>query len=164
MTTSIVSFLAERLAEIDDEALVAVAAIANVHPGNARRARAGQPVSTQDCLALLAARGFDPVTRKVVRTRRLGPFDHLSLAMGIRMRMTMRKHSLRFAALSCGASASAFTHMRAGRALGIENTLKACAYVGVHPFDQCVQPRCPSPHKDRTMTDDALRRHSDLVN
>lgn len=136
-STPISTFLAERLSEIEDEALIAVAIIADVDPGNARRARAGQAVSTQDALALLAARGFDPMTRKVVRTRRLGPFDHLSLAMGIRMRMQLRKDSLRQAALSVGASASAFLHMRAGRVLGIENTLKACAYVGVHPFDQC---------------------------
>ena len=164
MTISIVSFLAERLSEINDDALVAVAAIANVHPGNARRARSGQLVSTQDCLALLAARGFDPVTRKVVRTCRLGNFDHLLLAMGIRMRMAMRKDSIRSAALSVGASATAFTHMRAGRILGIENTLKACAYVGVNPFDQCVLPRSPSPHKDRAVTDDALGCRSALVN
>lgn len=137
--TPITSFLAERLSEIEDEALVAVAVIADVDPGNARRARAGQPISARDSIALLAARGFDPVTRKVCRSRRYGQFDHTALALGIRMRMVMRRDSLRSAALSVGASASAFLHMRAGRVLGFENTLKACAYVGVHPFEQCVR-------------------------
>lgn len=131
------AFLAERLQEIEDEALVAVAIIANVDPGNARRARAGQPINARDSIALLAARGFDPVTRKVCRIERLGEFDHLSLAMGMRMRMIQRKESLRQAARSVAASPTAFTHMRAGRILGFENTLKACAYVGVHPFEQC---------------------------
>lgn len=136
--TTIAAFLSERLSEIEDEALVAVALIANVEPGNARRARAGQPISARDSIALMAARGFCPVTRKVVRTQGLGDFDHVTLAMGIRMRIIQRGDSLRQAARSVAASPTSFTHMRAGRALGFENTLKACAYVGVHPFEQCL--------------------------
>lgn len=139
--TPIITFLAERLSEIDDRFLVSFARTGNVDPGNARRARAGQPISARDSLALLAARGYDPVTRKLVPSFALGQFDHLSLAMGLRMRMRMNQHTFRQAATAMRTSATAVVHMYYGRVLGIENTLKACAYVGVHPFEQCERRR-----------------------
>lgn len=135
--THIATFLSERLAEIEDEALVAAAVIADVDASTARRARAGEPVKAMDCLRLLAALGRDPVTRKVVPPRRLGRFDHECLRLFLIMQMNLRSHSVRAAADAMDAAPTAVQNMRQGRCVSLGNILKACAYLDIHPFECC---------------------------
>lgn len=135
--TPITAFLAERLSEIGDEALVAVAVIANVDPGVARRAKSGELVKASDALRLLAARGYDPVTRKAIAPRRLGRFDHDVLKLFLVTQMKLRHDSIRVAAQAMGASPSAVQSMRCGIRVSLSNILKACGYLKVHPFEQC---------------------------
>lgn len=138
---SITAFLAERLTEIEDDALIAVAVIANVDPGIARRARSGEMVKASDALRLFAARGYDPLTRKAIAPRRLGEFDHGVLKLFLVTQMTLRKDSIRGAAAKVNASASAIANIRRGRHVSISNIIKVCSYLDLHPFDQCERVR-----------------------
>lgn len=135
--TPISTFLAERLCDLEDEALIAVAVIANVDPGIARRAAAEQPIKASDALALLAAVGRDPVTRAIMPPRRVGKFDHLALALGVILKMQTKSQSIRAAAKAMDVSPRAITRLLDGDVVSIVTVIKACAYLGIHPLDQC---------------------------
>lgn len=132
-----VDFLAERLSDITDDGLEALAVTAGIDIGVARRARSGEPISASAALALIAARGYDPVTRKMITPRRLRPLDCTFLALGVKGAMFKNKHTARQAAAAMDVSATAVTRLRNGHKTSIVTVLKACAYIGVHPFDQC---------------------------
>lgn len=86
--------LAERLAELDAEALIAVAIVADVELKYARRAAAGEPIAAWQAISLFAARGYDPITLEQVARRSLGRFNHQTLALFLNARMRVPSSSM----------------------------------------------------------------------
>lgn len=117
--------------------LAAVAALNGVDLRQARRAAKEAPIAATDFLKLCAACGFDPVTRGSIPPRPLGGFDHAILAMGVKMAMLMRGQSVRQAAEAMGVSSAAIVRLRQAHPVSIGTLLKACGYLGRHPFDDC---------------------------
>lgn len=139
--TSITQSLAERLSEIEDEALVAVAIIANVEPKVARRAAAGEPVKAADALCLMAALGRDPMTLEIIPARRLGKFDHNTLALFLKVHIRIKKYTVRKVAAESDLNVRVVQCILEGQHVNISNIVKACAYLDLHPFDQCERVR-----------------------
>jgi hypothetical protein len=109
----ITSFLADRLAELDDDALEALAKVACVPLRTARRAATGQPIKAAAAISLIAARGYDPITRGQITRKVVGAFDPRTLAL----------------------------FMNEAGDVNLTNVVKACIYLNIHPFDQCERVR-----------------------
>lgn len=130
-------FLSERLSELSPEDLEALAVKAGVTVKAAKRAAKHEMVSASDALALIAARGYDPMTRMAIPPRQVGPLKVECLALFLVAAMAKQNHHLRNAAGVMGVNTRVITDMRDAKPVAIENVLRLCAYIGMHPFEQC---------------------------
>ena len=137
----ITHFLADRLAELDDEALQALAMVADVPIKTARRAASGEPVAAWAALCLIAARGYDPITREQIARRKLGKFDHRTLALFMSTRMRVKKYTVRNVTAETGFSTRVVQNILKAEHVNLSNVVKACVYLNIHPFDQCEKVR-----------------------
>lgn len=139
--TPITQFLSERLSEIEDEALIAVAVIAGVDAGVARRARAGESIASANFFPLIAALGFDPMTQERRPSERRGKFNTMTLSLFLNSYMRKHKLPLRTVSRLSGLSVSAVNAICECRPVSPNNVVKACAYLNIHPFEQCERVR-----------------------
>jgi hypothetical protein len=137
MDQPIADFIADKLSALSDEALIVVAGMARVETETARRAMSGASIPASAALALIAAVGFDVVTRQPCAARQLGPLDHAIIAMGLKAHMRLRKQTVRTVAAQMKVSTRVVDAVAKGNPVSIGNVLKACAYIGIHPFNQC---------------------------
>lgn len=135
------AFLADRLAELDAEGLEALAGVAGVELKVARRAAAGEPVAASDALCLFAARGYDPLTLEQIPRKRIGTFDRNTLALFLKVHMRSKKLTVRNVGAATGMNTRVVQAIRDGKPIGLGNVCKACAYLNLHPFDQCERVR-----------------------
>jgi hypothetical protein len=133
------AFLAERLAELDPEALAAVAIVADVELKIARRAAAGEPAAASAALCLFAARGFDPMTFEQIERKRIGAFNHQTLALFLNAKMRVKKYTVRNVAAETKVNTRVVQAILKCNHVNINNVVKFCAYLGIHPFQQCDQ-------------------------
>lgn len=134
-------FLADHLAELDREALAAVAIVADVELKTARRAATGEPIRASDALCLFAARGYDPITLEQIPRKQIGAFNHQTLALFLNGHL--RRHHLteRQAVAASGIALGQLHKMLNAERVSIRNAVKACVYLNIHPFDQCEKVR-----------------------
>jgi hypothetical protein len=133
------SFLSERLAEVDPEALAAVAIVADVELKIARRAAAGEPIAASAALCLFAARGYDPMTFEQIERKRIGPFNHQTLALFLNQYMRKHRRSVRNVSAKTKMNPRVVQAILETHPVNINNIVKACSYLGIHPFQQCDQ-------------------------
>ena len=134
---TIAQFLADRLIELDDDGLEYVAKLSGVPLKTARRAATGEPIAAWSALCLLAARGYDPITREQIPRKRIGKFDHRTLALMMNGHMRVKHLRVRNVADEMKVSTRVIDAICDCRPVSITNVVKACMYLGLHPFDQC---------------------------
>jgi hypothetical protein len=124
------------LVELADKAGVSIHSIAKASIGN--------PVNTIDHLRLCAALEVDPLGG-------MGPahyglhkgfptpssFDFAFFAMGLIMRQRLNRHDNYKACKAIGIKAGTLERLKMGHAQPIGPVLRACGYIGVHPFGYC---------------------------
>ncbi len=135
------AFLSERLAELDPEALAAVAIVADVELKIARRAAAGEPVAASAALCLFAARGYDPMTFEQCDRKRIGAFNHQTLALFLNGYMRKNRRTIRNVSAATKMNPRVVQAILQANHVNINNVCKACIYLGIHPFQQCDQVR-----------------------
>lgn len=135
--TALTTHLAECLLALDTDALIALCELSGVELKIARRATKEQPIAAADALALLAALGIEPMSRKAIPPKRLGELDQSILALMLIGRMSRLGHGTRNAASVMGVSERVVYAIRDGKAVSLPNVQRACAYIDVHPFELC---------------------------
>lgn len=139
--TPITTFLAERLSELNPEALAAVAIVADVKLKFARRAAAGEPVAAWVALSLMAACGYDPITLEQIPPRKLGMFNRQTLALFLNGRMRVKRYTVRNVACEAKVNPRVVQAVLECNRVNINNVVKLCAYLNIHPFEQCERVR-----------------------
>lgn len=129
-------WLADALADMGPKQAAVVAAAAGVHPRLAANAIAARPVATIYYLRLCAAALLNPAPAIIFDGAIPAPsdFDFGQFACGFKITRGLRKHSDRDAASACGISPSTVGRLEAAEAVQIGVALRACAYVGLHPY------------------------------
>lgn len=128
--------LAAVLVDYDAARRTALAQSAGVSERTVSYARAGRPISAEDYLRLCANLLLDPAPEIPggLVLARVGAFDHATLGMGLRIVRGLKGHSIRRGAATSGLSVTTLSRLENGNVVSIANVLKACRYVGVHPF------------------------------
>jgi len=128
-----------------------VAAFARANGINGRianRASRGIEINASDYLRLCAALGLCPVTGGPTEPKALGPLDWR--LVGLKVCVTLigspgDKHMpMRKAAKSWRIALAALARMKSGQPVSIDNLLKLCRGLGVHPH-MFIQRRPPPP-------------------
>lgn len=127
--------LGDTLAAMSADQVMALAARAGVPARVAGRLAIGFTISADHFLKLCAAAGFDPVTGASCPSRRIGALDRALLGAGMRICRGLRRESVRAAARAVDLSVSAVSRVENADVTSVRTVLRACAYVGVHPFD-----------------------------
>lgn len=138
MTTP-TTFLADRLSELDRDALQSLASSAGVELKTARRAAAGEPIKAVDALKLYAARGYDPVTFDQIPRKTVGAFNHQTLALFLNGHMRVARLRVHKVADAMQVSTRVLQAMLEANPVNINNVVKACRYLGLSPFSCCDQ-------------------------
>lgn len=139
--TSITTFLAERLSELDAESLSDLAKVADVELKFAKRAAADQPIKAWRAFALMAARGYDPITLEQIPRRKLGRFNHQTLALFLNGHMRKNRSKVHRVARLMNVSTRVVQTILECKPVNLNNVVKACVYLNIHPFDQCERVR-----------------------
>lgn len=134
------AFLADRLSELDRDALKSLASVADVELKTARRAAAGEPIKAADALKLYAARGYDPVTFEQIPRKAIGSFNHQTLALFLNGHMRVARLRVHKVAAAMQVSTRVLQAMLEANPVNINNVVKACRYLGFSPFACCDQP------------------------
>jgi hypothetical protein len=128
--------------------LVELATQAGVATRIIAKAAQGQPVPTIDHLRLCAALEVDPLAG-------LGPahyglhvafpspssFDFAFFATGLMLQQRLKRQSDHQACRAIGIRQGTLKRLKAGEKQGVGPVLRACAYIGVHPFGYCAGPK-----------------------
>ncbi len=126
------ALLAEKLVVADRRDITARSGVPS---GIIKRAAGKRPVSADHFLRLCAVTGLDPMTgQDTTPHMSAGELDRNSLAMAIRMNMTMKDHSIRQGAISVDIAPTIFHRLRNGELTAVEGVLAGCRYIGLHPF------------------------------
>jgi hypothetical protein len=134
MTEALRSQLWEHLSPLPRLEALAIGKAAGV-PGRAVGAAiARRPINAECHLRLCAALGVDPAPDLKAPRAEPGPFDHLQMAMGFKMRRMMNGHSVRAAGKVVGISGFTVSRLENGHLVSIGVVVRACRYIGVHPF------------------------------
>lgn len=104
----------------------------------------GRPLATSGFLRLCAALKIDPLPDLpwwpwVAPPN--GDFDFVLLAMGLRITRGLHKHTERQAGEAMGASGATVNRLEQGDRLSIGSVLRACRYIGQHPFGYMKSPK-----------------------
>jgi hypothetical protein len=94
----------------------------------------GRPVATVPYLRLAAASGFDPLPELDHPAVVPSDFDAAFFAVAMNMRRQLNHHTDRQAADAMGLSAATVCRIERGDSVNIGVIIKACRYVGIHPF------------------------------
>jgi hypothetical protein len=109
-----------------------IAERAGVTPRVAFAAQRGDTVCADSYLRLCNTSGFDPVTGKRITPSVVGGFNFSFLARDVRFKRALEKQ--RATAKRMRVSLSSLWRTEHGHVTSIKTVLKACAYVGAHPF------------------------------
>lgn len=125
--------LARHLAALTPAARKALADKAGVSLRVLACAAGGRPVGVDSYLRLCNAAGIDPAPDLPKRKIAIGAFDHGTFALGINLRRRLNRHSERQAARAARIAPCVLYRAENRHPVSIENTLKLCRYLGVHP-------------------------------
>jgi hypothetical protein len=100
----------------------------------AANAICGRPVATISYLRICRAIDFDPAPTLKMQSGCGPDFDFSYLAMALKVKRGLNKHSDREAAKAIGVGASTICRAERGEPMQIGVVLGICAYLGVHPF------------------------------
>jgi hypothetical protein len=117
-----------------------VAGKADVPLRVAANAICGRPVATVPYLRICRAIGFDPAPMLKMESGCGLDFDFAYLAMALKVKRGLNKHSDREAAKAIGIGASTVCRAERGEDIQIGSVLSICGYVGVHPFGYMSEP------------------------
>lgn len=129
--------VSERIAAMRPSDVEALAARGGVPAREAGRLAIGFNVSAPDFLKLCAALGVDPMTAAASHPCRIGDLDRALLGAGMQIQRRLRGDSYRKAARVAMLSYSAILRVERGEITSVRTVLRACAYIGVHPFHYC---------------------------
>jgi hypothetical protein len=123
------------------QSLIELAQKAGVGVKTIAKASGGHPIPTVDHLRLCAAIELDPLagigpSHYGLQKRYPTPstFDFGFFSMGFRLKQRLNRHSDRKACQVIGIKAGTLKRLKLAHALPIGPVLRACAYIGVHPF------------------------------
>jgi transcriptional regulator with XRE-family HTH domain len=125
--------LSQHLKPLSYEALLDIAERAGVTPRIAANAQRGEKVCADSYLRISNASGFDPVTGGRITPSVVGGFNLNLLARDVRFKRALDKQ--RAVAQDMGVSRVAICRLEKAHTTSLETVLKACAYLGVHPFE-----------------------------
>jgi hypothetical protein len=111
-----------------------ITANAGVTPRQAANAISGRPVSAIAHLRLCASLGLDPLPQIAHPPVPPADFDAVVFALAFRLRRALLGHSERQAAAAMKVSPSTICRIENAHEMTITVVLKACRYVGGHPF------------------------------
>lgn len=126
--------LSRHLKPLSHDSLMDIAERAGITLRVAAAARYGNPVSADNYLRLCNASGLDPVSGKSINPTVVGKLNMRSLAKDVRLKRAKRACSVRLLAKKLKLGPATITRLEKGDAASIKTVLKACAYVGAHPF------------------------------
>jgi hypothetical protein len=108
---------------------------AGITTRHAANALTGRPVATVPYLRICAALGFDPLPELSYRIPEPADFDFAFFAMGFKIARGLKGDKDRTAADAIGGiSASTICRIELAHIMGIGVVLRACRYIGLHPF------------------------------
>lgn len=136
MTETPRTSLARAFARIEQDQIPAVASAAGVSPRQVSNLIVGRPVKANAFLRLAVALGHDPLP-ELPHSSLIYPadFDHAMMAMGCRIKRGLNRHSVRQAGEAMGVSGFTVSRLENAHVTSIGVVLKACLYIGVHPFN-----------------------------
>jgi transcriptional regulator with XRE-family HTH domain len=117
-----------------------IAAAAGVSPAQVSNLIVGQPVSAIAFLRLCCAMAIDPLPQINHPWVRPGTFDFHLFALAFIIRRGLKQQSERAAAADIGIGAATIVRIERGDALSIGTVLKACIYIGCHPYSYFARP------------------------
>ena len=129
---------AELLATALDNTLIPLSHLASkarITPFHAERAIRGRLVTTGPYLRLCVALGLNPLPEVPHAEPVLGDFDSVMLAMRLRLHRNFNDRSVVEAASESGLQIDSLSRLERADRMAIHYVLKACRYVGIHPFD-----------------------------
>lgn len=149
--------LAQALDPYGDVANIAIRA--GVSPRQMMNAQSGRPVATVAYLRICAAIRFDPAP-ELHSDEWHWPepqgFCFPQFAVGFRIRRNLKLHTEADAANAMGLSKSTVSRIENAHEMQIGVVLKACTYLGMHPFrmfpKDCCGPLPPKSHIDTRET------------
>lgn len=130
------------------DSMLAIAKKAGIGIKAIARAAGGGPLSANDHLRLCAALEIDPMAGfgRVAYGMNLAfpdpaDFDPHFLALGLQLRQRRNRHNDTQAARVIGIKLGTILRIKAGTLVPVGATLRACRYIGVHPFAYCGKAR-----------------------
>jgi DNA-binding XRE family transcriptional regulator len=114
-----------------------VATLAGITPRQAANAIKGRPTTATAYLRLCVACGLDPAPGLPYGAVVPSDFAFDFLGLAVRLTRRIRAHSDRDAAKVLGVAPATICRLERGDTVSIGVVLRACEYVGVHPFGYC---------------------------
>ena len=134
-----------------------IAIRAGVSPRQMMNAQSARPVATVAYLRICAAIQFDPLPAIPHAIPEPSDFDFAFFSMAFRMKRGLNLHNDREAAKAIDVSATTVCRVERGDAMFIGVVLRACGYIGVHPWGYCAVPHPPVMRLDSTVSRETLR-------
>ena len=122
-----------------------IAVKAGVTDRQMMNAQSGRPVATIAYLRICAAIGYNPLPSIPYDTPQPSDFDFAFFSMAFRMKRALSGHSDRNAAEVVNISPSTICRIERADAMFIGVVLRACEYIGIHPWGYCAVINPPMP-------------------
>lgn len=128
--------LGDLCAGLSGKARADLARRAGITSRQATNAFQRRPVATVAFLRLCIALNFNPAPEipLTIPTPPPSDFDHAYLALAFRIMRGINKQSVREAGKIIGVSGFTISRLENGHIMSIGVVLRACGYIGVHPF------------------------------